>query len=157
MAAPIIAEQSRTIPVAPGDAFARTLAVSLPDIFRRWYGPIPPIKAIRDQHGDWTQAGETRTIALAGGGTMAETLTDVEPPGRFGYTITTITGPMALLIDRVEGAWLFAPAGTGTRVSWRWTMHPRSALSAPAVRLFAVAWRGYAARGLAALADYLAG
>ena len=49
MARPIIVEQSRAIPVVPAEAFAKTLPMALPTLFRRWYGPIPPIKAVRDQ------------------------------------------------------------------------------------------------------------
>lgn len=80
MAQPIVVEQSRAIPVSPHDAYGRTLPMSLPTLFRRWYGPIPPIKDVRDQSGDWQQAGESRTILLTGGGAMRETLTDLTRP-----------------------------------------------------------------------------
>lgn len=59
--------------------------------------------------------GETRTIVLAGGGSMSETLTSVDEPKSFGHIITEVTGPMAPLIDRVDGAWIFA-AGAGIAV-----------------------------------------
>ena len=157
MAHPLVVEQSRAIPVEPGEAFARTLPMSLPALFRRWYGPIPPIKEVRDQNGDWDSVGETRTIALTGGGTMRETLTSVDAPRSFGYTITGITGPMAPLIGHVEGAWIFTPHGTGTRVTWRWTLHRKSALTAPALPVFARLWRGYARQSLESLSDYLVG
>lgn len=150
-------ERSRAIPVNPEEAFARTMPMPLPTLFHRWYGPIPPIKEIRDQHGEWNSAGETRTIALAGGGTMRETLTAVDPGRSFGYTISDITGPMAPLIDHVEGTWIFDPAGTGTRITWRWVLHPKSAFSAPAVPVFARLWRGYAGQALESLSDYLVG
>jgi len=155
MAHPISVERSRAIPIDPEAAFARTLPMPLPAMFRRWFGPIPPIKEVRDQHGPWNSVGETRTIALAGGGTMRETLTEVDPGHSFGYTITGITGPMAPLIAQIEGAWIFEPAGTGTRVTWRWTLHPKSALTAPALPVFALLWRGYAGQSLESLSDYL--
>ena len=157
MARPIIVEQSRAIPVAPAEAFAKTLPMAVPTLFRRWYGPIPPIKAVRDQAGAWQNAGESRTIALVGGGTMRETLTSVDAPRSFGYSITGITGPMAPLIDHVEGAWIFTPHGTGTTVTWRWTLHRKSAVTAPALAVFARLWRGYARQSLEALSDYLLG
>jgi hypothetical protein len=150
-------ERSRAIPVSPEQAFTKTLPMPLPALFRHWYGPIPPIKEVRDQRGDWSSVGQTRTIALTGGGTMQETLTEVNPGRSFGYTITGITGPMAPLIGRVEGAWIFDPAGTGTRVTWRWVLHPKSALSAPALPVFARLWRGYANGALETLSDYLVG
>jgi hypothetical protein len=157
MAQPIVVEQSRAIPVSSEDAFGRTLPMSLPTLFRRWYGPIPPIKAVIDQKGDWQQAGENRTILLTGGGSMRETLTAVDPLRSFTYTITGITGPMATLIDHVEGAWIFTPKGTGTNVTWRWTLHRKSALTAPALAVFARLWRGYARQSLESLSDYLVG
>ena len=157
MAQTIVVEQSRAIPVSPADAFARTLPMPLPTLFRSWYGPIPPIKGVRDQTGDWQQAGQSRTIVLTGGGTMRETLTAVDPPRSFTYTITGITGPLAPLIDHVDGAWLFTPKGTGTNVTWRWTLHRKSALTAPALPVFARLWRGYARQSLESLSDYLVG
>jgi len=155
MAQPVSVERSRAIPVNREEAFDRTLPMPLPTLFRTWYGPIPPIKEVRDQRGDWCSVGETRTIALAGGGTMRETLTEVDPGHSFGYTIAGITGPMAPLIDHVEGAWIFDSAGTGTRVTWRWILHPKSAFTAPALPVFARLWRGYAGRALESLSDYL--
>ncbi len=155
MAHPVTVERSRAIPVGPDEAFSRTLPMPLPTLFRRWYGPIPPIKEVRDQRGEWQSAGQTRTIALAGGGTMRETLTEVNPGRSFGYTIIDITGPMAPLVGRVDGVWLFDSVGTGTRVTWRWTLHPKSAFSAPALPVFARLWRGYANGALESLSDYL--
>ena len=157
MANPLIVEQSRAIPVTPAEAFARTLPMPLPTLFHRWYGPIPPIKAVRDQTGEWAEAGQTRTIALAGGGSMRETLTDVDAPHSFSYLISGMTGPLATLVDHVDGTWIFTPHGTGTRVTWRWAIHRRSALTAPALPVFGRIWRGYARHVLESLSDYLVG
>jgi hypothetical protein len=157
MAHPRSVERARAIPVTPEEAFARTLPVSLPTLFRQWFGPIPPIKEVRDQHGGWSSVGETRTIVLAGGGTMRETLTAVDPGHSFGYTISDITGPMAPLIDHVEGTWIFDTAGTGTKVTWRWVLYPKSFLTASALPVFALLWRGYAAQALESLSDHLVG
>ncbi len=96
----------------------------LPDLFRRWYGPIPPIKATRGQTGDWDGVGQSRTVLLTGGGSMREELTSYDPPRSFGYTLSQVKGPLAPLVDHVDGLWLFAPIGTGTQVTWRWTIHP---------------------------------
>ena len=61
------------------------------------------------------------------------------------------------IVDHVEGQWLFTPHGTGTLVTWRWTLHPRSALSAPALPMFARIWRGYARQALETLSGHLVG
>ena len=73
---------------------------------------------------------------------MRETLTGVDAPRSFGYAITAITGPMAMLVDRIDGRWSFRPQGTGTGVTWGWTLLPKSALSAPVVPVLARICRG---------------
>jgi len=148
MARSIAVEQSRAIPVAVEEAFAKTLPIPLPVIFSRWYGLIPPIKQVRDQTGDWHEAGQTRTVMLVGGGSAQEVLISIDPPHSFGYTLSGIKGPLALLVSLIEGEWTFTPAGTGTSVSWRWTVHARSAAAAPALPALGAMWHGYARQAL---------
>jgi hypothetical protein len=40
-------------------------------------------------------------------------------------------------------------------VTWRWTIHPRSALAAPLLPVFGRLWKGYAAQSLAELSDQM--
>lgn len=155
MSQPLAVEQSRTIPVEPSVAFAGTLPMPLPDLFRRWYGPIPPVKAVRDQTGDWDAAGQTRTVSLTGGGSMQERLTAVDAPHSFSYELSRVTGPMSPLAGHIDGEWRFEPAGTGTRVTWRWVIHPRSRWSAPALPVLGRLWRGYARQALEDLSEQL--
>ena len=155
MAQPLVVEQSRAIPVAPEAAFDGTAPIPLPTLFHRWYGPIPPIKAVRDQTGDWNAVGKTRTVVLTGGGSMRERLTSYDAPHAFGYTLTDVTGAMAPLVEHVEGLWSFEPAGAGTTVTWRWTIYPRSALAAPLLPVFGKLWLGYARRSLEELSNQL--
>ena len=155
MAQPLVVEQSRAIPVTPEAAFTGTVPMPLPTLFQHWYGPIPPIKAVVDQTGDWDAIGKTRTVVLTGGGSMREQLTSYDPPHSFGYTLSDVKGPMAPLVARVEGLWSFEPAGTGTRVTWQWTIHPRSGFSAPVLPVFGRLWLGYARRSLEELSNQL--
>jgi hypothetical protein len=157
MARSVVVEQSRAIPVAVEDAFTRTLPLPLPVIFPRWYGPIPPIKAVRDQTGEWDAAGQTRTVTMVGGGSMREKLTSVDPPRSFGYTLSNIKGPLAALVGSIDGTWSFTPAGTGTTVTWQWILHPKSGVTAPALPVFGAVWKGYARRTLETLSDLLVG
>ena len=145
---PRVMSTTRAIPVTPEAAFAGTLPVSLPAIFNRWYGPIGPVKEVRDQHGEWATVGQTRTVLQVGGGSLQEELTTVDAPHTFGYRLTEIKGPLAPLVDHVDGQWLFEPAGTGTNVTWQWTVHPKSKLGALAMPVFERLWRGYARQGL---------
>lgn len=148
---------SRSYPIALDEAFATTLAVPLPELFRQRYGAIPPIAEVRDQTGAWSEVGQTRTIVLQGpgGGTLRERLTSVERPSSFGYELTDITGPMKPLVASVQGLWSFAPAGTGTRITWEWTVHPASPTAARAMGGFARMWTGSARNAFDALEEHL--
>lgn len=150
---------SRTYPVAVGEAFERTMAMPLPDLFKVRYAAIPPIAEVRDQVGEWSDVGQTRTIVLQGpgGGSMLETLTSVDRPSSFGYELTQIAGPMKPLVASVDGLWSFAPAGTGTRITWEWTVHPASSLAAKAMGGFAKMWQGSARNAFQALEEHLVG
>ena len=155
MTKPLVVEQSRTIPLGQEDVFRDMVPMPLPELFRRWYGPIPPIKEVRGQTGDWDSVGQLRTVVLVGGGSMLEQLTQFDPPHSFGYTLSDIKGPLSPLVGRVAGVWMFEPFGSGTNVTWRWTIHPRSGLTAPLLPVFGKLWKGYARQSLEALSKQL--
>jgi hypothetical protein len=147
--------ESLVIPVPVEQAFHRTLPVPLTEIFSRRHGLFPSIKEVRDQTGAWDAAGQTRTVVMADGGSTREELTSVDPPRSFGYRLGDATGPMALLVDHVLGEWTFTPVADGTEVTWRWDIHPRSALSALALPVFGRMWKGYARQALRDLSGML--
>jgi hypothetical protein len=155
MTSSLAVEQSRLIHVGLDEAFAGTLPLPLPTIFSHWYGPIPPIKEVREQTGEWHAPGQTRTVMLTGGGSMREELTSVDPPHSFGYTLTQITGPLSFLIGHAQGQWVFTPSGSATTVTWRWIIHARSALSARMLPVLGWLWKGYARRSLETLSAVL--
>ena len=128
----------------------------LTELFNRRYGPIPPIRCVEQQVGAWGEVGQLRTLRLKGGGSMREELTRVDRPDVFGYTITRVTGPMKPLSSHIDGSWLFEADGAGTRITWQWTMYPRSTLVVPIVAVFARYWRGYAQQSFQRLAGLLA-
>ena len=158
MAMTLAVQQSRVVPVVIDEVFARTLPMPLTTIFSRRYGPIPPIAEVREQHGEWGTVGQTRVVALKGPGVRHETLTSVNPPHSFGYTLTGITGPLGLLVDHVEGTWNFGACGWSndeTAVGWSWTIHAASALAAPFLPVLGRVWKGYARQSLATLSAEL--
>ncbi len=152
MVKPVVTSCFREFPVAPDAAFDTVLPTPLPDLFHRRYGPIPPITSVEGQDGVWGTVGQTRTIRLADGGSMHEELTLVDRPRAFGYTITRLTGPLKPLVAQVHGLWSFAPAGSGTTITWEWTIFPKSALVAPIMPVFAMIWRRYADRSFDSIA-----
>jgi hypothetical protein len=157
MAKPLRVASSRTVPVPVERAFDVVMPEPLPALFSRRYGPIPPIREVREQPPTWDSVGQSRRIVLADGGTLKETLTSVDRPTSFGYDITDITGPMKPLAGRVEGLWTFESAGTGTRITWAWTIHPANAVSGLLLPVFGRFWRGYARQALEEVERVLVG
>jgi hypothetical protein len=152
MASPLHVSCSRTYPLPADQAYALTIPWPLEELFHQRFGPIPPIVRT-DQDGEWGTLGQVRTIHLADGGSMQERLTVVDEPNEFAYEITGITGPMAPLAERIEGSWRFEPVGTGSRITWSWTIHAKSSASALVLPVFGRIWKGYARRAL----DHLEG
>ncbi|MBZ5737768.1 SRPBCC family protein [Nocardioides mangrovi] len=146
---------SRSYPVGVARAFDAVLPLPLPFLFSRRYAALPPIREVRDQDGEWGALGQTRTIVLADGGTMRETLTGLDRPASFGYRIDQVSGPMRPLASSIDGLWTFEKAGTGVRVTWSWTVHPSSSATALLMPAFARMWRGYARQALELLEQAL--
>jgi Polyketide cyclase / dehydrase and lipid transport len=156
MVKPVEMQYSQTFPAPPAEAFDKVLPLPLPELFDRRYGPIPAIRSVDGPASPWGETGQARTLHLKGGGSLREELTRVDRPGVFGYTITDVKGPMKALASRIDGSWSFDADGAGTRVTWRWTMYPRSSGMAPIVRAFARIWRGYARQSFQRLEGFLA-
>ena len=154
MAQPLVLSSSRAVPVDVVTAFQHTLPAPLPSIFRRWYGPIAPVKSTSNTE-TWGHIGQIRTITQVGGGTMREELVDVDAPYSFAYQLTDITGPLSALISHIGGRWSFKSVGTGTEITWQWRLHPRSKAAAYAFPMVARFWHGYARQALEELSAVL--
>jgi hypothetical protein len=152
--ATITVEQSRAIPVELRPSFDLTLPMPLTQLFSRRYGLLPPIREVRGQEGTWGQAGQTRTVITADGGSMDEQLLEVDAPHSFSYRLTNISGPMRPLVDHIDGRWEFTPRGTGTAITWRWTLHPKR-LGVGVLRPITWMWLGYARQALELLSEHL--
>lgn len=146
---------SRTYPAGVARAFDTTLATPLPYLFAHRYAAIPPVQQVVLDQEAWDAVGCTRTIVLGDGGTLHETLTEVDRPHTFAYRLTDVTGPMSLLVTSVDGRFAFEHAGTGVRVTWSWVVHPRGTVGRAAMPLFERMWNPYARTALARLEDVL--
>jgi hypothetical protein len=149
-----IVEQSRAIPVELQRAFDVTLPISLTAIFSRRYVLLPPVKEVRGQDGVWGRVGQSRTVVTTDGGTMRELLTEVDSPRSFSYRLSDISGPLRPLVDGIDGRWEFTTRGTGTLITWRWTLHPKG-LAVRVMPLVTLMWRGYARQALELLSEHL--
>ena len=141
-------ERSRAYPVTVEHAWHVVLPTPLDQVFTRWFGPLPPVREVRDQVSEWGTVGQTRTIVLADRGTLRETLVSVDRPRSFGYRISDVSGPMKPLASSIDGLWTLEEAGTGVRVTWAWTLHPASSAAGLLMPAFARMWRGYARQAL---------
>ncbi len=144
-------EESRTVPGSQEHVYDAAITTALPTIFRHRHVVMPPVKATSGEDGVWGErVGQSRTIHLADGGSVKETLTLSERPSRSEYSITELRGPLKLLVSHAEGAWRFEPAGADhTSVTWAWTLHPTNGVTARLLPVIGVFWRGYATKALA--------
>jgi hypothetical protein len=80
MAQPLVVEQSRAMPLVPKTVYDGVLEMDVPTVFRRWFGPFPPIKQVV---GDLRVVGDARTLKFAGGGSAREELVHADSPSSY--------------------------------------------------------------------------
>ena len=114
------------------------------------FGPLPAVVGTRGQTGAWDRVGASRTVLLGDGSEAREELTAYDAPAHFAYRLSGFTGPLRLLVEGVDGAWWFAPAGGGgTGVRWTYAFRPRPGRRLLVRVVVAPLWRAYAQRVLA--------
>ena len=148
--------ESRRYAVTPQRAFAVLMPFPLEQLFSRRHVLLPPVRGTRDAPATWDAVGQTRTVVLADGGRMTETLTEVDPPRSFDYRLTGFRGPLAPLTSLVEGRWSVDPDGDGgCRITWTWRIHRRMPLGLVGLPVLTRFWNGYAAKALEELDRHL--
>ncbi len=148
-------EASRVVPVEPGAAFDRLMGVRLPDVFNRRYAAFPAVTDVIDQPDGWGVVGQARTIVLADGGRLRETLTDVERPSSFAYRLDGIEGPLRHFVHTIDGEWTVTPHDGGARIGWAWTFYPKASPARLTTSVIGRMWMGYADRALTELGPIL--
>lgn len=142
---------SRIVALPQQDAFERTLARDLPEMFVRGAGPIPAVRETEHLAGTWSAVGDRRRIVLKDGTSSVETMTSCDPPHGWTYALSELSGPMKLLVGDVQGRFSFVPRGAGTEVTWSWKLRPSNPVTGPLLHLVGFFWKKYAAAGLAEL------
>ena len=150
-------EASRVVAVEPARAFDGLLTARLPEIFNFRYAAFPPVRDVADEPEDWGEAGQTRTILLADGGRLRETLTVVDRPHSFAYVLDDVHGRLRPFVRTVDGVWSVTPEGTGARIGWAWTIHPTAPPARLTMNVIGRMWKGYADRALVELESTLMG
>jgi hypothetical protein len=141
-------ETSRVVAVEPAVAFDRLMGARLPDVFTRRYAAFPAVKDVTDEPDDWGIVGQTRTIVLADGACLRETLTSVDRPEGFSYVLDEIEGPLRHFVHTIDGAWTIAAEGSGARIGWAWTFYPKASPARLTTSVIGRMWKGYADRAL---------
>lgn len=127
----------------------------LTDVFSRRYAAMPAVTDVTDQPDGWGVVGQTRTIVLADGGRLHETLTDVERPHSFSYRLDGIEGPLRHFVDSIDGVWTVTPEDDGSRIGWAWTFYPKASPARLTTSVIGHMWMGYADRALGQLEGIL--
>jgi len=141
MTAPYSLSSSTVLATTPDAAFQGLVDAPLEELFPTRSGLIPPVTGCEGQEGAWGNLGQTRTVILSDGSRNLETLVAVERPSDYRYVLSDFTGPMRLLVRKVEGRFAFEPADNGTRVTWSWLLHPTHPLARVAFPVLGASWR----------------
>jgi hypothetical protein len=148
-------EASRLVPVEPTIAFDRLIAARLPEVFSRRFAAFPAVREVTDGPDEWGTVGQTRTIVLADGGRLRETLTSVDRPRSYAYVLDDIEGALRPWVRSIDGVWSVTPEGTGARVAWVWTLHAKRSPARLTMNVIGRMWKGYADRALTELETIL--
>jgi len=143
---------SAVLEATPEAAYDAVMAAPLEEILGQRSGLIPGIARCEGQDGAWGTVGQTRTIVTTDRGRTLETLVLADRPADYRYRITDVHGMTRPLISTIDGRFTFVPEGSGTRVTWSWTLHP-TALGRPAMPLLGYFWRRWAAGMFVRLGD----
>jgi hypothetical protein len=146
MAPPYLLSSSTVVPAPPDLAFDGVLNAPLSELFPERAGLIPPVRECIGQEGAWDTVGQTRTVVLTDGSTNLETLVTADRPGIYRYRLSAFTGPLKALVAGVDGSFSFVAEGSGTRVTWSWSLHPTNAVTRLALPVLGVFWRQYAGK-----------
>ncbi len=148
-------DASRLVAVEPAAACDRLIVAALPEVFARRFALFPAVQEVVDEPEVWGTVGQTRTIVLADGGRVRETLVSVERPHGYTYVLDEIHGRLRPFVRTVEGEWSVTPEGTGARIGWAWTLQPSSPPGRLTMNVIGKMWKGYADRALAEMETIL--
>lgn len=143
----------RRVDASVADAFTAVVPVDLASVFCG-FGPLPAVTRTEGDAGAWgTADGQSRTVLLAGGGRLRETVLQAAAPGLFRYEVVPERGALRYLVRSIEGRFVFSESEAGgTVIRWTYVFRPRRGTRI-AVRALAPIWRRYAREVMERLAS----
>ena len=94
------------------------MTARLTEVFSRGYAAFPAVREVTEEPDDWGTVGQTRTIRLADGGSLRQTITSVDRPHGYAYVLDDIHGRLRPFVRSIEGVWSITPKDGGVDVGW---------------------------------------
>jgi uncharacterized protein YndB with AHSA1/START domain len=121
------------------------------------HGPIAGITRVEMVDGAPVATGNRRLVFMTDGSVLDETIVAYDRPVQHAYRWTeTLKPPFAWLVRGGGGHWTFREDEEGTRVDWRYTFEPRSAVLWPVGKALLVLFGRWQRAGLARAKRHLA-
>jgi Polyketide cyclase / dehydrase and lipid transport len=114
-----------------------------PTRYYRRYGPLPAVREVRDQTGEWDEVGRSRVLLLSDGGYVREYITDAESPDFFAYDSEDFQKLFGRLVYGSRAEWTFSPVPGGTRIRWTYAFHARPGMGASVRAIVRLFWAPY--------------
>jgi hypothetical protein len=140
MVAPYLLSETETLPGTPEAAYDAVVNAPLEEILGVRVGLIPAITGCTGQDGPWGTVGQTRTVEMADGGRVLETLVVADRGSDYRYRISDVRGPMRPLVKAIDGRFAIEASGAGAKVTWSWDLHPTNAVTRLALPLLGLSW-----------------
>ncbi|MCW2784285.1 MAG: putative polyketide cyclase [Marmoricola sp.] len=138
---------STVVPASIEVAFDGVMNAPLEELFPHNAGIIPSVKECTGQDGPWATVGQTRKVVTSDGNSNTETLMTYDRAGGlYQYQLSDLTGPLKALVRSVDGQFKYVAEGSGTRVTWSWSMHPTNVVTRALLPVMGFFWRQYAAK-----------
>jgi uncharacterized protein YndB with AHSA1/START domain len=140
---------------APRERVFRIAATedSLPRFFRGALGLIPSIESMKTESP--VREGALREVVLGDGSRIVERVTAWDPPRFHAYEAHEKNPLQALLFAKLSASFAFEEEGEGTRVTWTYSLVPRTPFLLPVVALVLFAFRKAQRRCLEAIKSEL--
>lgn len=132
-----IATVSCTIAHPQNETFWYVVPVDLSHIFKK-YKYLPAVTSTSVTK-EWRTAGLSRIVTFSDGSTARETLTSVNEPSGFSYTIDSFTSILRLLAREIHGTWVFTTTTDGqTAITWTYEITPTNRLASFLLRTIVI-------------------